>query len=180
VASTLPYDDRRQVAVPASVRVAVWSFWLAAAYAVGSAVAFLLWARSTIKDVDNAASAVDAVRDLGLEGRTAEVVDRVLEAAADDRWRTVLTVLGVAFVVVSLLAAVVYVLLARALRRGHRWARAVATALAVVSLLWLVLGPQAWLWVAIGVVGVVAAWRPSCTAYLASARAQRAQRAVRR
>ena len=169
----MPYDAKRPVVVPTSIRVAVWSFRLAALYAVGSAVAFLWWAWATIDDVDSAVSAVDAVSDLGLDGRAAEVVQDVLDVASDDRWRTVLIVLGVVFVVLSLLAAVVYVVLARSIRRGRRWARGVATALAVLSSLWLVLGPQAWLWVAIGVVGVVAAWRPAATAYMTEVREAR-------
>ncbi|WP_139980808.1 hypothetical protein [Nocardioides litoris] len=167
------YDDRRTPVVPTSVTVAVWSFRIAALYAVGSAAAFLLWVRGTLGDADKAASAADFINDRGLEGRSAEVVRRVADAASDERWRTVLTVVGVVFLVLALLAGVVYLLLARALRRGRGWARVVATVLAVVSLLWLVLGPQAWLWVAIGVVGVVASWRPSASAYLDACRADR-------
>jgi hypothetical protein len=161
------------VGVPTSVRVAVWSFRLAAVYAVGSAVLFLLWVRGTVGDVDRAVSAVDAVADLGLDGQAAEVVQRILDVASDDRWSTVLTVLAVLFLVGALACAVVYEVLARSLLRGRRGTRAVATALGVVSLLWLVLGPQAWLWVALGGVGVVAAWRPSATAYAAQVRGLR-------
>jgi hypothetical protein len=169
----VPYSAVRAPHVPTSVRVSVWSLRLAALWGVGSAVAFLWWVRSTVGDVDHAVSAADAVADLGLEGGAARVVQRVLDTASDDRWSGLLTALGVVFLVLSLLAAVVYLLLARAIARGGRVARGVATALTVVSLLWLVLGPQAWVWVALNVAGVVAAWRPDATAYLDAARTGR-------
>lgn len=166
----VPYSGTRPVVVPTSVRIAVWSFRVAALWGVGSAVAFLWWVRSTVGDVDHAVSAVDAAADLGLEGQPARIVQRVLETASDDRWSGVLTGLAVAFLVLSLLAAAAYLLLARALARGSRVARGFATVLTTVSLLWLVLGPQAWVWVALNVAGVVAAWRPESTAYLSAVR----------
>lgn len=173
------YSAVRTPVVPAAVRVAVWSFWAAALWAVGSAVAFAWWVHASLKDLDKAVSAGTAVADLGLEGRAADVARRVLAAASDDRWRAIVLAVGIAFVVVALLASVVYVVLARSLRRGSSAARGIATALAVVSLLWLVLGPQAWFWVLLNVVGVVAAWRPESSAYLSAARAARIDRRFR-
>lgn len=161
------YDAVRKPVVPTSIRVSVWSFRLSALWAVGSAIAFLWWLHGSIKDLDNAVAAATA---LGLGGRPARVVQRILDTASDDRWSTILTATGVVFVVVSLLAAIVYALLTRLIVRGSRVARGTATTLAAISLLWLVLGPQAWLWVALNVGGVVAAWRPSSTAYMTAVR----------
>lgn len=169
----VPYDATRAVEVPTSIRVAIWSFRISALWAVGSAVAFLWWVHSSVKDLDKAVSAVDAAADLGLEGQPARVVQRVLDTASDDRWSGILLVTGIVFVVVSLVAAVVYLLLARSLARGSRTARGIATVLTVISLLWLVLGPQAWVWVALNVTGVVAAFRPGATAYLTAVRGDR-------
>ena len=176
----VPYDATRAIDVPTSMRVAVWSFRLSALWAVGSAVAFLWWVHSSVKDLDKAVSAVDAASDLGLEGQPARVVQRILDTASDDRWSGILFALGIAFVVMSVLSAVLYLLLARSVARGSRVARGVATTLTVISLLWLVLGPQAWLWVALNVAGVVAAFRPTATAYMDAVRGNRGNRGNRR
>lgn len=92
--------------------------------------------------------------------------------AADYADNAELALIGVA-TMLGVLFAITYVLVARAIRKGNSWPRPVGTALAVMSLPAIALGPVAIVAVFAGIVAVAATWMPSARQYATAARARR-------
>jgi hypothetical protein len=74
-------------------------------------------------------------------------------------------------VALGILFALAYVLVAHAVRKGHRWPRPIGTALAVLSLPAVFLGPVAVVIVVAGIVAVLALWAPSARRYAVQSKA---------
>ncbi|OBK22279.1 hypothetical protein A5634_07425 [Mycobacterium asiaticum] len=74
-------------------------------------------------------------------------------------------------VALGILFALAYFLFAFAVRKGHGWPRLVGTALAVLSLPAIFLGPVAVVIVGAGIISVIALWTPGAREYVAQSKA---------
>jgi hypothetical protein len=74
-------------------------------------------------------------------------------------------------VALGILFALAYVLVAHAVRKGNGWPRPIGTALAVLSLPAVFLGPVAVVIVVAGIVAVLALWTPSARHYAVQSKA---------
>lgn len=142
----------RSATVPVTVRTACVALWVAAgACAVLSGVGVYL--------LTELRGSVDKALHLDPTGTVAFYAAEYVDNAE-------LTLISAA-VMLGLLFAIAYVIVARAVRKGRSWPRMVGSVLAVFSLPAAFLGPAALTAVVAGFVSVLAVWTPSARRYAA-------------